>query len=182
MKVTRHNIKERANSKVRHVWDKKESEKVKSFMSAGMTVRDTARCLQMTDVTMRKLYRHEIETGHAQQVEKVAHTLYSIATNPEHPKCVSAAVFFLKTRARGWSEKLTIQGPDGGAVQFEHRHSVEVRSLSQEQRDSLREILQEVIAKREQGLLAAPDDAEDAEFEEIEEIGQEERELQPEEA
>lgn len=168
-KVTAKNIKSRPNANTKFVWSEKESARVSSLMSTGLSVRDSARLLGMSEFTFYKLYRKEIQTGHAKQVEAVATTLYGIATNPNHPKCVPAAIFFLKTRARGWSEKIVVEGPDGGAIQVEHRHSIEARDLSPEQRDSLRAILQEVMERRKQAALEGPKDEDvmDADYEEV---------------
>ncbi len=51
--------------------------------------------------TLRKHFRHELDTGGAEANAQVAQTLYHMATSGDQP---GATIFWLKTRA-GWSEK-----------------------------------------------------------------------------
>jgi len=112
--------------------------------------------------SLRKYYSHEIKTGKKIALSKVIETMFGIATNPDHRGCVSAGTFILKTQA-GWREtnRTEITGADGSPIQLQATaSSIDPRDLSIEQRDNLREILK--IA------MVAHTDAEDAEFEEIE--------------
>jgi hypothetical protein len=51
--------------------------------------------------TLRKHFRHELDTGHAEANAQVAQTLYRMAVSGVHP---AATMFWLKTQAR-WREK-----------------------------------------------------------------------------
>ena len=112
--------------------------------------------------SLRKYYSYEIKTGKKMALSQVVETMFNIATDPEHKSCVSAGTFILKTQA-GWKEttRSEITGADGSPIQLQATaSSIDPRDLSIEQRDNLREILKIAVA--------AHTDAEDAEFEEIE--------------
>ena len=51
--------------------------------------------------TLRKHFRHELDTGHAEANAQVAQTLFKMATSGLQP---AATMFWLKTQAK-WREK-----------------------------------------------------------------------------
>ena len=68
----------------------------------GVPENDIARVLAVDAKTLRKHYRDELDTGHIKANSRVAESLYRKATT-EGPQSVTAAIFWLKTRA-GWKE------------------------------------------------------------------------------
>lgn len=65
--------------------------------------------------TLYKYYRAELESGHIQANAKVAQNLFNIATGASN-QAVTAAIFWLKTRAR-WSDK-TPENNDDDSVEM----------------------------------------------------------------
>jgi hypothetical protein len=63
-----------------------------------------ARVVGIDAKTLRKHYRDELDTGQTKANSKVAESLYRKATG-EGPQSVTAAIFWLKTRAQ-WKETL----------------------------------------------------------------------------
>jgi hypothetical protein len=68
----------------------------------GIPELDIARVFDIDRMTLRKHYRHELETAHVEANAKVADNLFKIATGTGR-EAVTAAIFWLKVRA-GWSE------------------------------------------------------------------------------
>ena len=70
----------------------------------GIPEKDIACVLDIDPKTLRKHYRHELDFGHAKANAKVAENLFRKATG-EGRESVTAAIFWLKTRAR-WKETM----------------------------------------------------------------------------
>lgn len=85
-----------------HAPDDKTRKMVKAMMGFGIQQSEIAKIVGVTDKTLRKHYREEIETGIATANAKVAENLFRHATGDSRG-AVSAAIFWLKTRAR-WAE------------------------------------------------------------------------------
>ena len=68
----------------------------------GVPESDIARVLAIDAKTLRKYYREELDTGSVKATAKVAEFLFRKATT-EGPQCVTAAIFWMKTRG-GWRE------------------------------------------------------------------------------
>jgi len=68
----------------------------------GVPEQDIARVIGIDGKTLRKHYREELDTGQTKATAKVAESLYKKATG-DGPQSVTAAIFWLKTRAR-WKE------------------------------------------------------------------------------
>src|SRR5215204_2228395 len=85
---------------------------------AGYGVResDIAGLISVDPKTLRKHYRNELDHGHVKANAKVAENLFRKATG-EGRESVTAAIFWLKTRAR-WKETSAIEhgGPEGGPL------------------------------------------------------------------
>lgn len=75
---------------------------VKMLAAMGVPDYDIAKVMQLSGPTLRKYFFQELEAGHIEANAQVAQSLYKMATDKEKPN-VSAAIFWLKTRAR-WSE------------------------------------------------------------------------------
>ena len=73
---------------------------VKSLSAIGTRQGDIARRLGLTEKTLRKYFREELDSGELEANSKVAQTLFKMATSGEN---TAAAIFWLKTRA-GWRE------------------------------------------------------------------------------
>jgi hypothetical protein len=80
--------------------DKKQ---VYTMSMLGIPDYDIAKVMQISEPTLRKYFFHELEIGHIRANARVGQTLYAVATDPANPKCVTAAIFWLKARA-GWKE------------------------------------------------------------------------------
>lgn len=104
--------------------------------SCGVPVDDIGRVLGITDRTLAKYYREELDTAAAKANTKVAQWLFKKATS-DGPQAVTAAIFWLKTRAR-WKDTTSheISGPNGGPIQ-----TMDLSQLSNEQLSTLEAIL-----------------------------------------
>jgi len=89
---------------------------VEAMAAYGVPEADIARVIDIDPKTLRKHYRNELATGHIKANSKVAESLFRKATG-EGPQSVTAAIFWLKTRAR-WKETSAIEhgGPEGGPL------------------------------------------------------------------
>ncbi len=86
-----------------------ERRQVEAMAGYGIPEADIARVLGIDPKTLRKHYRDELDTGHILANAKVAESLFRKATG-DHRQAVTAAIFWLKTRA-GWKEN---REPGGG--------------------------------------------------------------------
>ena len=75
---------------------------VEAMAAYGVPEIDIARVLHIDPKTLRKHYRDELDSGHVKANAKVAENLFRKATG-DGPQSVTAAIFWLKTRAR-WKE------------------------------------------------------------------------------
>lgn len=87
---------------------------VKMLSAVGTRYEDIATKLGITDDTLRKHYKVELDEGRIEANASVAQTLYQQAKNGN----TTAAIFWLKTRAQ-WREndRLEVTGADGGAIE-----------------------------------------------------------------
>ncbi len=75
---------------------------VEAMAAYGIPEADIATVIAIDPKTLRRHYRRELDTGHIKANTKVAENLYRRATG-ESREAVTAAIFWLKTRAR-WKE------------------------------------------------------------------------------
>ena len=87
----------------------------------GIPETDIATVVEIDPKTLRRHYRKELDTGHIKANTKVAENLYRRATG-EGREAVTAAIFWLKTRAR-WKET-TVQEHVGNAGPIMKIHRV----------------------------------------------------------
>ncbi len=89
---------------------------VESMCGFGIKEDDIARSIGISDVTLRKYYREELDNGITKANTAVAQSLYKKAMG-EGTGAVTAAIFWLKTRA-GWKETVVNEhsGPDGAPI------------------------------------------------------------------
>lgn len=84
---------------------------VQLCMAQGYTVERTANVVGIGHTTLRKYYEEELANGADKAMSAVAATLFGIAMDKNHPKCVTAAIFLLKAKA-GWRENEVAKDPD----------------------------------------------------------------------
>jgi hypothetical protein len=135
------------------------------LISLGMTQMQIGMGMGISMPTLRKHYRHELNTGEVDMLAAVSRNLHHIAVDREDPRSAVAAMFIMKTRA-GWREtnRTELTGAGGGAVKLEAvPMTVNPRLLSLEERESLRMIAQKAVE-----ALEDAEDVEDGEWESIE--------------
>jgi len=116
--------------------DDNDRKQVLVLVGMGLTHDQISKVMGLSDESLRKHFREELDTGEAKLNAKVAQNLFNIATSKQSG-CVPAAIFWMKTRA-GWREKdrVELTGADGGPIQIEAK-TVEVDDLDEEQLDAL---------------------------------------------
>ena len=123
---------------------------VKQFAAMGLTKPQIATLMCLGVHSLYKYYRQELETGELEANFNVAKTLYTMATDPNHKHGASAAMFWMKTRAK-WSEvsKLEVTGKDGGAIATigHNPNAVDSSQLTYEQRQQLRQLMISALTK-----------------------------------
>ena len=75
---------------------------VEAMAAYGVPEADIAKVMRIDPKTLRKHYRDELDTGSIKANSRIAESLYRKAMG-EGPQSVTAAIFWLKTRAR-WKE------------------------------------------------------------------------------
>jgi hypothetical protein len=85
-----------------HRPDPNSRRQVEAMAGYGMPETDIAAAIGVDAKTLRKHYRSELDLGHIKANSAVAQSLFRKATG-EGPQSVTAAIFWLKTRAR-WKE------------------------------------------------------------------------------
>jgi hypothetical protein len=121
--------------------DDKDRQQVLALVGMGLTHDQIAKVMDISDETLRKHFRHELDTGSAKMNAKVAQNLFHIATS-KGTGSVAAAIFWMKTRA-GWREKdrLEITGANGGPIKTEGT-IIDSAQLSAEHRAALRAVIE----------------------------------------
>jgi AraC-like DNA-binding protein len=86
---------------------------VRAMAGYGVPQEAIAKVVRCSEPTLRRNFRHELDTAVTEANARVAQCLYQQATTPGN---VAASIFWLKARA-GWREKhaVEISGPDGKA-------------------------------------------------------------------
>lgn len=90
----------------------------------GIPELSIARSIGISDVTLRKYYRDELDNGTTKANAAVAQSLYKKATG-DGSSAVTAAIFWLKTRA-GWKEKIEVGGDPDNPIQ----HAIQVKFVN----------------------------------------------------
>jgi hypothetical protein len=112
---------------------------VEAMAAYGIPEVDIATVVEIDPKTLRRHYRKELSTGHIKANTKVAENLYRKATG-EGREAVTAAIFWLKTRAR-WKET-SIQ-----ETEVTHRYVVRIPAPCRDIDEWMRR-----IAPRREGL------------------------------
>ena len=85
-----------------HLPDERGRRQVEALAAYGVPEADIARVVGIDPKTLRKHYRDELDLGATKATAKVAEFLFRKATTEGH-QCVTAAIFWMKTRG-GWRE------------------------------------------------------------------------------
>jgi hypothetical protein len=85
-----------------HEPNEKMRQQVKILAGVGVAHSDIGKVVGLSEPTLRRHYRAELQTGAIEANSKVAAALYNMATSQTRPN-VAAAIFWLKVRA-GWAE------------------------------------------------------------------------------
>lgn len=85
-----------------HRPDERGRRQVEALAAYGVPETDIARVVGIDPKTLRKHYRDELDLGATKATAKVAEFLFRKGTT-EGPQCVTAAIFWMKTRG-GWRE------------------------------------------------------------------------------
>ena len=123
-----------------HEPTEKDRKQVSAMAGFGLKHDQIAKIIGISDETLRKYYSHELDVAESMMNAQIAQNLYSIA-NSKGPGAITAAIFWLKTRA-GWREtsRTEVTGKDGGAIEIESK-VIDASALSAEQRESVRQAL-----------------------------------------
>ena len=120
---------------------------VRKLAAQGWSQDAIAEGLGVSDETLRKYFRYELDMGNLETCSTIESTLYEIATDKDHKSCVSAATVLLK--AKGGEEyretrRTEITGADGGPLQqqIQNVDVIDASKLSFEERDTLTKILE----------------------------------------
>ena len=84
---------------------------VNQMSAVGIPQISIALVIEMDVKTLRLHYRKELDTAAIKANAKIGGTLYNKAMAGD----TTAAIWWSKTRM-GWSDKVEISGPDGGAI------------------------------------------------------------------
>ncbi len=87
-----------------HKPDNVHRRQVEAMAGYGIPEVDIAKVIGVDAKTLRKHYREELDIAHVKANSAVAQSLFKKATG-DGPQSVTAAIFWLKTRAR-WKETL----------------------------------------------------------------------------
>lgn len=103
-----------------HVPTAQNRQQIQTMAGFGLPQDRIARIIGLSEPTLRKHYREELDLGTDKANLLVAQSLFDKATSKAVTgPTVAAAIFWLKTRA-GWKETSTHEhtGPGGGAIQI----------------------------------------------------------------
>ena len=118
---------------------------VEALASYGVPRNEIAKVVGICGHTLTNHYSETLETAAIKANSLVAQSLFNKATKGEGSSSVTAAIFWLKTRAC-WRERdiHEVTGPDGGPIQM-----VDVSKLSDVQLDALQPVLQALCQDRD---------------------------------
>jgi len=123
--------------------------RVEAMTGYGLTHDQIASVIGISDETLRKYFRRELDTGAALANSRVAQNLYKWATS-DKPGAVAASIFWTKTRM-GWREVTRQEhtGPDGGPIQTESRKILDASMLARLSPEAMLQ-LESVLIEMEQ--------------------------------
>jgi hypothetical protein len=106
-----------------------DSKLVEALTIAGVTQTLIAQIVKISEPTLRKNFRKELDTSKARANAIISQALFKKAKDGK----VVAQIFWLKTQA-GWKEKnaLELTGKDGDKLFTEERQLIEIRKIFDE--------------------------------------------------
>lgn len=116
---------------------------VEALASYGVPQEQIAKVIGISDRTLRTHYADVLATAAIRANSLVAQSLFTKATKGEGSASVTAAIFWLKTRAR-WRERHEITGLDGGPIQM-----MDLSGLSDAQLAALEPVLRALLKDRD---------------------------------
>jgi orotate phosphoribosyltransferase-like protein len=127
--------------RIAHKPDEKTRKQVLALAGFGLTHDQIAKVMDLSDETLRKYYRSELDNGTTKLNAQVAQNLFSIATSKDR-SAVTAAIFWLKTRAR-WQEvdRKEITGADGGPIALS---TINLKGMNDEDLATMENMLKKV--------------------------------------
>jgi hypothetical protein len=91
-------------SRARYKPTEKDRQEVETMAGLGMSHKQIGAIKHITEKTLTRYYRHELEQGGAKAVLRVAQNLFNLATRAN--ASAAACIFFLKTQGGdNWREK-----------------------------------------------------------------------------
>lgn len=121
-------------------------ELVKVMVAAGLTQVEIAKKIGISENTLAKHYRTELDVGWIEAIHDATTAVLSEIRSKDSDKRLDAAKFFLTRRGRGlWSEQkqMEITGANGGAIQIA---PININALDYDERDALESMLANVLA------------------------------------
>jgi hypothetical protein len=100
---------------------------VSSMASVGIQHSHIAQVLEISQDTLRKYFRKELDTAMTMANAKVAANLFRQATKDD-PRAIGAAIFWAKTRM-GWKEPVHVEHSGSIASKFEQMSDDELRAF-----------------------------------------------------
>jgi hypothetical protein len=122
-------------SRPRHEPDAFSRRQVETLAGYGIPEAEIAGLVGIDPKTLRRHYRQELDHGHTKANAKVAENLFRKATG-EGPQSVTAAIFWLKTRAR-WKEVAVLEHGGVPGQPIEHVGRIERIIITAPQMDKL---------------------------------------------
>lgn len=95
-----------------HKPDEKSRKQVTLMAGIGLRREEIAKILDISKETLLRYYYKELESSVPMLNAQVANNLFNIATSKTHRGAVTAAIFWMKTRAK-WKETLDLSNEDG---------------------------------------------------------------------
>jgi hypothetical protein len=120
---------------------------VRALYGTGYTQAQIAEVVGIDLKTLRAHYGEVMAAAKVAMDQKVIETLFQIATNPKHPRCVTAAIHWTKCQM-GWNENR--EGSSDSLIRSDEPDIIDSSKLSPEARDKLRLVLREVAAEQAQ--------------------------------
>ena len=140
----------RVNNNVPYTENFADADKVLKAAGAAMTIKEICALIGISEPTLRRCYRAELDSGHAIAISKVANVAFQIATDVNHPKVAQMAQFWLRSRGK-WqlNDNVTVTGADGQPLlEGNAANVVDVSALSVEERDKLRAAVEHIVRVR----------------------------------
>ena len=140
----------RINNNVPYTENFADADKVLKAAGAAMTIKEICALIGISEPTLRRCYRAELDSGHAIAISKVANVAFQIATDVNHPKVAQMAQFWLRSRGK-WqlNDNVTVTGADGQPLlEGNAANVVDVSALSVEELDKLRAAVEHIVRVR----------------------------------